>query len=93
MDFISGIWGYVILAIGAVAGVLGLMAKSKRSGKKEAAAEHAQERARTQEAETAHQATTIRETNDAKADVSNLPIGDAERELRDSWTRRDNENR
>jgi hypothetical protein len=84
---VGDLWGYIIAGLLAVGGILAALAKARSSGKEAAKAEYADQTARANEDAFRKQTETVERTNDAKANVDALPTGDAERELRERFTR------
>lgn len=94
MEFITGllggIWGYLVAGVVAIAAIFGIAARSRSEGRRDAEADIARRDVRTTSEAADEQARILKEVNDAKSDVINLPTGDAERELHEHWTRSSN---
>ncbi|MCW2763992.1 MAG: hypothetical protein JWR85_4193 [Marmoricola sp.] len=87
----GGIGGYLIAGLAAIAALFGYGAIKKRQGKSDADAANAIEQAnrtvRNNSAVVAKQEETLKGTGNAQNQVTGLPAGASERELRDKWTR------
>lgn len=89
----GGIGGYILAAIAAVAAIFGYGAIKKQQGKSAADAANetanAERIAQRNTAVVEKQIETMKGTSDAQNEVTGLPTGVAERELREHWQRKD----
>lgn len=78
-------WAWTALAVVAV--LLGAYAMGGRAARRSAALQQADRQARAERAARQAQDGAGRIRDEIDADVRQLPAGDAERRLRDGWTR------
>lgn len=83
MKFLSGIYGWIAAAVVAVLGAAGIYLKGRSAGKKAEEAKQVQSDLQAEKAKN----ETLEKVNDVTTEISGLPDADAERRLRDKYTR------
>lgn len=83
MKFFSGIYGWLVAVGAAILGALGLYVKGRSDAKKVAEAKAVKKDLEAEKAKS----ETLETVNEVRSDISGLSDADAERRLRDKYTR------
>lgn len=83
MKFISGIYGWIAAGLAAVAAALGLYFKGRSAGKQVEKAKQVEDDLNAEKAKN----ETLQTVNEVANDVASTSDADAERRLRDKYTR------
>lgn len=83
MKFLSGVYGWIAAGLAAVAAALGLYFKGRSAGKQVEKAKQVEHDLQAERAKN----ETLETVNDVTAEVGGMSDADAERRLRDKYTR------